>query len=226
MERGIDGLSLVGTDYDPQVQRMLATTRTPHLFTWSFDEGRGRGCVGVSNHAATLSIVRHLLDLGHRRMAVLCGDPTHNERARSRLAAVRQALALIGAPLAEDAVFYCSFSIDAGGEAAALALDLPQRPTALICGTDLLAAGALREASARGLNVPRDLSIVGFDDIDFSALLNPPLTTVRVPTQAMGQQAVAELARLIAGGEKADIELATELVVRASTGPPPKLSEA
>ena len=98
VERGVDGVVLIGADHDPGVFAALDRHRTPRVFAWSFDEARGRGCVGVSNARAVWAVVRHLLDLGHRRFAVLSGDPRHNERARSRLESVRSALTTAGQP--------------------------------------------------------------------------------------------------------------------------------
>jgi len=89
-----------------------------------------------------------------------------------------------GIGLDEPSVVYCPFTIHAGREGLARVLDLRPRPTALICGTDLLAAGALAEAAARGVQVPDAISITGFDDVDYASLLTPPLTTVRVPASA------------------------------------------
>jgi LacI family transcriptional regulator len=89
VERGVDGVILIGADHDPGVFAALKRGGTPHVFAWSYDEARGRGSVGISNGRAVWQVVRHLTDLGHRRFAVLSGDPQYNERARSRLDGIR-----------------------------------------------------------------------------------------------------------------------------------------
>jgi LacI family transcriptional regulator len=102
-------------------------------------------------------------------------------------------------------------------------LDLPQPPTSVFAGNDETAAGVVEAARARGMRVPEDLSVVGFDDTYVARLASPPLTTVRQPLREMGGVALRTAIRL-AAGEKLDshhVELATELVVRGSTGPPP-----
>ena len=226
IERGVDGVILIGADHDSGVFQALDRRRTPHIFAWSFDEARGRGVVGVSNGRAVWAVVRHLTDLGHRRFAVLSGDPRHNERARSRLNGVRSALGTAGIALGDDAVVFCPFTIGAGREGMARVLNLEPRPTAVICGTDLLAAGALAEATARGVDVPEELSVTGFDDVDYASLLTPPLTTVRVPAADMGARAVAALLEAVETGVRPpDTELAADLVLRGSTGPAPRPRE-
>lgn len=226
VERGVDRVILIGADHDPGVFAALKRGGTPHVFAWSYDEARGRGSVGISNGRAVWQVVRHLTDLGHRRFAVLSGDPQYNERARSRLDGIRTALATAGIGLDEASVVYCPFTIHAGREGLARVLDLRPRPTALICGTDLLAAGALAEAAARGVQVPDAISITGFDDVDYASLLTPPLTTVRVPAADMGTRSVEALLEAIETGRvPPDIELQADLVLRGSTGPASRRSD-
>lgn len=223
IERSVDGVILIGADHDPAVFKALERHGMPRVFAWSYDEARGRGCVGVSNGRAVWAVVRHLVDLGHRRFAVLSGDPRHNERARSRVEGVRAALTTAGLALDDEAVVVCPLSIGAGREGMARVLALASRPTAVICGTDLLAAGALAEAAARGLQIPEQMSVTGFDDVDFAGLLTPPLTTVRVPAADMGTRAVAALVEAIETGRSPpDTELPADLVLRGSTGPAPR----
>lgn len=222
VERGVDGMILIGADHHPGVFAAVEARGTPHVFAWSFDEARGRGCVGISNARAVQAIVRHLLDLGHRRFGVLSGYLAHNERARSRLDGIRAALAGAGISLDEAAIAYCPFTFNAGREGITRLLALEPRPTAVICGTDLLAAGALAESAALGVRVPQALSVTGFDDVDYAALLAPPLTTVRVPAEAMGARAVEVLLESMEGGAGVpDVEFAADLVLRGTTGPAP-----
>jgi LacI family transcriptional regulator, galactose operon repressor len=114
-------------------------------------------------------------------------------------------------------------TITHGYEAAAELLDLPEPPTAIVAFNDKMAIGAIQAARERGLSVPADLSVVGFDDLDLSRSITPSLTTVRQPMEEMARVGVALLTRLIEGRpiDALHVELATELVVRESTGPPP-----
>jgi LacI family transcriptional regulator len=165
-------------------------------------------------------LVKHLLGLGHREFAVLTGDPTHNERARGRLDGVLDTLSAADIRLPPGNIIVCAFSVAAGREGLRRAVALRPRPTAVVACTDQLAAGALAEARRLGLAVPERLSITGFDDVEFAALLEPALTTVRLPAGDMGRQAAQRMLHSIeAGPDDTHTELATELVIRASTGP-------
>src|SRR5882757_3827658 len=223
LERGVDGLILVGTGQDAAVLTRLERAGRPYLFTWSLDEAEGRASVGFSNRRAIQPVVRHLLELGHRRFAVLSGDPAHNERARGRIVGIRETLADAGIELPVDRVFTAPFTIEAARAAFQLAMALSPRPTALVCTADLLAAGALAEARDAGIAVPKRLSITGMDNIEFSSLLTPQLTTIDVPTDEIGRRAAdSMLAALKHGAPVESWEVETRLVVRASTAPPPK----
>lgn len=184
--------------------------------------GGGRGlvdAVGIDDEAGGRDIARHLLDLGHRRLAYLGGIAGHLS-AESRLDGVRRAMREMG--LAETALMVerGDFTFRSGGLIAARLLAQPSRPTALICANDDMAAGALSVAHARGLQVPGDLSISGFDDTPVSAIVWPPLTTVHQPLKAMGGEAV----RLISGRISGSVDdwtfrtLPHAVVVRESVG--------
>lgn len=183
---------------------------------------RDVAAVSAAHFAGARSLTHHLIQLGHRRIGVVAGP--HNWLAgEARLAGHAAALAAVGV-LPDPALTRLGeptthLGYRAGGEL----LDLPDRPTALVCFNDKTAVGALAAASERGLNVPHDLSITGFDDIDLAQATNPQLTTVRQPLAEMGRMAVGLLIRLL-DGHRVDalhVELATELVVRGSTGPAP-----
>jgi len=124
---------------------------------------------------------------------------------------------------APELVAVAEFEIAGGQEAAATLLDLPDPPTAIFASNDNMAIGVLQVARERGLRVPEELSVVGFDDSDRASIVTPALTTVRQPLEEMGRIAVSLLMRLIDGQrvEALRVELATRLVVRDSTAPPP-----
>lgn len=220
VERGIDAMVLVGTDHDPAVARMIEAARLPHVVVWSADDAPAQGCIGFSNRLAMHELAAHLIGLGHRRLGIISGNPEGNERARARLAGVAEAVQAAG--LLAPSISYQPFSV-AGGRAGLS--DLLNRsadwPTAILCTTDLMAAGALAEARDRGLAVPNDLSVTGFDDIDLAALTTPRLTTVRAPIAAMGLAAAeAVLDRLAGQAPALSLTIPAQLVVRDSTAPP------
>jgi LacI family transcriptional regulator len=177
--------------------------------------------VGATNFAGGLAATRHLLSLGHRRIAYL-GGPALAVCNQARMHGYRAAMEAEGAPVPDAYVRPGEFTYETGLLGAGALLDLPQPPTAIFAGNDEIAVGAVEAARARGLRVPEDLSVVGFDDTSLAQMASPPLTTVRQPLREMGGAALRTALRL-ANGEKIEshhVELATALVVRASTGAP------
>ena len=174
--------------------------------------------VGSTNFAGGMAATQHLLDLGHRRIAYL-GGPATVACNQARMHGYRGAMEAAGAPVLDGYVWTGRFSYEHGITGGAALLDLPDPPTAVFAGSDEAAVGVIEAARGRGLRVPEDLSVVGFDDTPVARLAAPPLTTVRQPLREMGAVAVRTALRL-AAGEPVDshhVELATELVVRAST---------
>jgi LacI family transcriptional regulator len=166
--------------------------------------------------------MRHLLQLGHRRIAQITG-PLGWVATEGRRRGYRAALASAGI-LPDPALEVESIpEIEPGRQAAEKLLGLPEPPTAIFAFNDNIAIGAIKAARARGLRVPDDLSIVGFDDVEGATIVSPELTTVRQPLAEMGRTAVSLLNRLLEGQrfETLHVELATRLVVRGSTAPPP-----
>jgi LacI family transcriptional regulator len=166
--------------------------------------------------------MHHLLGLGHRRIAAITGPPgwlaTEERRGAYLAALARAGLAADPALIVES-----DFEVAPGAAAAAALLELPEPPTAVFAFSDAIAVGTMHAAFARGLRVPEDLSIVGFDDITYATVVVPALTTVRQPLAEMGRTGVSLMLRLLDGptSEVHQIELATKLVVRDSSAPPP-----
>lgn len=219
--RGVDALVLVGEARDPVVHALIERRGLPLVLIWSHRDGCPWPSVGFDNRAAAWAMAKRVLDRGHRRIAMIAGITRDNDRAAARVEGVCEALAARGMTLADGALVECPYTPEAGAEAARRLIARRPRPTAILCGNDVLAAGAsvaLREA---GLAIPGDVSLTGFDDIDIAALIEPPLTTVRVPQAEMGEAA----ARLVLGlrdgsAPGGSLCLDTRIVERASLGPP------
>lgn len=177
--------------------------------------------VSAANTTGAINAVEHLLQLGHRRIAVITG-PAGWCATEERLLGYRGALARAGIPPDVALEVESNFEMDGGRAAAARLLDSAAPPTAIFAFNDNLAIGALQVARERGLSVPDDLSVVGFDDSEQAPLVTPALTSVRQPLAEMGRMAVALLVRLLKQptDETLKIELATTLVVRESSGAP------
>ena len=179
--------------------------------------------VGSTNFRGGQAAAQHLVQLGHRRIAYL-GGRASAECSQARLGGFRSTLEAAGIPLPGEYVHSTQdFHYADGLQGAPRLLSLAQRPTAIFAASDELARGAIEAARAVGLSVPDDLSIVGFDDTEIARIASPPLTTVRQPLQQMGAVALRTVLRLVAGEkiESNHVELATALIVRASTAAAP-----
>ena len=223
LARGVDALALTGLSQRPELIAKLAQRGLPWVHTGSFPAPTGQACVGFRNPQAISRAVRYLLDLGHRHVAMLAGIATDNDRAAERIQGVRDTLKAAGLSLPPRHLVQAAYTLQAARDGARTLLRQQPTPTALICGNDVLAWGALLECEAQGLAVPQAVSVIGFDDLELSRHWRPPLTTVRVPTEAMWTLAadylLARLDRRLAAPIQHEIEV--ELIVRNSTGPAP-----
>jgi LacI family transcriptional regulator len=174
--------------------------------------------VTVNNEEAGYLAAQHLVDLGHKRLGIITGRLSFNDRQRARLAGAREAMTRSGLELPDWLVSEQDLTLAGGRSGCAALLELETPPTGIIGAIDLIAIGCLQEAQARGLVVPSSLSVVGIDDIDMSAYITPSLTTVHIPTGRIGQVAAATVISLIRDATgHSHTNLPVELVVRRST---------
>jgi len=201
--------------------RQLAERRIPVVLINAAIEGLDFPCVSCDDAVAVEQAWRHLTLLGHERIGVVLGPGDHIP-SRRKLAAARAAAEVAGGSLPDAYVERSMFSLE-GGQAATTRL-LERGVTGVVCASDPLALGAIRAARRRGLAVPEQVSVVGFDDSAFMNCTEPPLTTVRQPVEAMGRAAVDLLCAQIQGAEVQPGELLfePELVVRGSTTQAPR----
>ncbi len=177
--------------------------------------------VSATHWAGASAAMEHLLSLGHRRIGAIAGPPRWGA-SDDRLAGYHSALVAAGLPIDPALTARGDFTVEGGYRAAVRVLSLPALPTAVFAFNDNMALGFLRAARERGIAVPADISLVGFDNVEFAAHTTPPLTTVHQPLMDLGR-AGADLLFRLPSGRAADaprIQLATRLVVRASTAPP------
>jgi LacI family repressor for deo operon, udp, cdd, tsx, nupC, and nupG len=179
--------------------------------------------VGIDNVHAAQDATAFLAALGHRAIAHIAG-PKGNILTQERLAGFRRGLAEAGLGGSPELIGSGDFSIASGRRAAAQLLGARRRPTAIFASNDEMAVGAVIEAKRRGLRVPADLSVVGFDDIEFAEAYDPSITTIRQPRREMGREAMRLLIDLIEGRRPDDTELVLphELIERKSSGPAPE----
>ncbi|HEX8488541.1 MAG TPA: LacI family DNA-binding transcriptional regulator [Propionibacteriaceae bacterium] len=220
---GRSGAIIVTSELTPSDQRNFARARLPYVLIDPAAElpDPKVATVGATNWAGGLSAVRHLLGLGHRRIAVI-GGPIAMLCSRARISGYAEALASAGVAADPALIRYGSFHHIGGYAAARELFELAEPPTAIFACSDEQAFGVAEAARVTGRRIPEDLSVVGFDDLPISRWFSPPLTTVRQPLAEMGSAAAEMLLAMIDGREPhgRQVELATELVSRSSTAPP------
>jgi LacI family transcriptional regulator len=190
------------------------------------------GAVAVSSddRAAMRAITRLVLEAGHRRIGFVRADPGWRD-AEDRYAGFLDAMAEAGQPVSHDLVFQGRFDYQSGREAAAHLLALPERPTAIVASSDDIAAGVISIAHERGLHLPAELSVTGYDDLDIAFKLWPPLTTVHRPIEKMVEIATRQLLDQLkpakAGAKPAlhHVQVHSEVVRRQSVVPPAVASD-
>ncbi|HEU4423302.1 MAG TPA: LacI family DNA-binding transcriptional regulator [Pilimelia sp.] len=221
-ERGSRGAILIVSELSRRQETDLRRLGIPFVLVHPVaDPGPDVPCVSSTNWTGGLSATRHLIELGHRRIGMI-GGPPRRLSARARLDGYRAALEQADLPYDPGLVRDGDFGHDLAYRHALDLLDLPDRPTAIFAGSDHQALGTYQAARVRGLRVPEDLSVVGFDDLPFAEWVGPKLTTVRQPLADMTALAARILLQIL-DGERPEIhqvELATRLVIRESTAPP------
>lgn len=223
-ERRVDGIivtsSRVGALYMPllgelNVPTVLINNQHPSEFVHS---------VMIDNVSASREATQHLIQLGHKRIAYI-GDQFGFESDAERLTGYRQALTDARVRFVSELIVQGNGKAEGGMEAMSKLLSLAKPPTAVFCYNDMSAIGAMRVAYDRGLSVPEDISIVGFDDLSIASFTRPLLTTIRQPKLQMGRLAMETLLQLLSGAQAQNsVKLKGELVVRKSTAPPKSLS--
>ena len=222
VRRGSDGVAAVVRQIGRPDLRRLRSAGIPYVAVDpTGDCDPETLSVGVTNYRGGFDATSHLLELGHERIAIICG-PRDLDATRARFAGFQDAMRRAGRSVGPAYVTDALFTREAGQAAAGALLSAAQPPTAIVAGNDEQAIGVYQAAHLRGLRIPDDLSVVGFDDIPIAQWLAPPLTTVRQPLAAMAATAMQMLVRHIAVGstEKKRVELQTTLIVRRSTAPP------
>lgn len=218
LSRRVDALYLTGTSHTSATSRLLASAGIPVVEGGNIPSNPIDLVVGVSNIDAAASVVAHLIGRYGRNIAFAGGSPVDNDRMRDRRAGYELALRRAGLRVPPAFKIEVPITMGGGREALGHLLALPIRPRAMFCATDVIAAGAIQECLRRGLRLPDDIAVAGYDDLDIARELLPSLTTVRVPRYEIGRQA-ARLFQLSLSGRRpreAVLDIGYELVVRES----------
>ncbi|MEU1624873.1 LacI family DNA-binding transcriptional regulator [Streptomyces sp. NPDC020096] len=228
VERGVTGIVFMSglhadTTADTERYARLVGRGVPFVLINGYSDKISAPFISADDRAAMWMAVRHLAGLGHERIGLAVGPARFVpvQRKLEGFAAAMESVLGLDAEVSGALVQHSMFSVE-GGQAAAGEL-LDRGCTAIVCGSDLMAFGAIRGARARGLSVPRDISVVGFDDSPLIAFADPPLTTIRQPVESMGAAAVSVLLEEISGNQaqRAEFVFEPELVVRGSTAAAP-----
>ena len=221
LRQGVDGLLMVGSEHDPTLLQLLAEKDVPYVNCWAWDSDSSQPFIGFDNRKAARKIADYLLDLGHVELAVIAGRTENNDRARDRVRGIRDAIEARKLRLTPEKVIERSYSVKQGREAMRQLLQMDAPPTAVLCGNDILAMGAVAECQSNGLRIPDQISIAGFDDLDLSSQIKPALTTVYVPSAEMGENAAQYLvAKIRQDPLEPPVEMETRLMVRETTAKP------
>jgi LacI family transcriptional regulator len=225
LERGVDAIAVVGEAHHPDLYPLLEQRGVPCVSTFTYRPKRRSVCVGVDNYRAFYDCTNYLLELGHRRIGMIAQNADTNDRAAARRDGVRDALAEKGIAMHPAHVVEGYWGVKDGRRLFRDILAAPiERPTAIVCGNGSFAMGAMLEAMSAGFDVPKDLSLIGFDDFELMAEMPIPITTVRVPSVDIGRHAAELLmAQLDGDSEIESVECESTLMMRASCAPPAKV---
>ncbi len=219
ISRGADGLLLIGDARSAEAYAFLERRSIPYVIAWTYRAGNKVSHVGFDNKDAARRMTERVLGNGHRNLAMIAGLTRNNDRAADRIAGVREALAAAGLAAERLPIVEVPYTLEAGAGAFAALMRRSPRPTAVICGNDVLAVSAIVRAKEMRLKVPQDISITGFDDIELAEIVEPRLTTVHVPHKRMGSAAARLLLDLRDGRiDHQSIEFETFIVDGNSLG--------
>jgi LacI family transcriptional regulator len=220
IERGVDGMALVGHRHAPEVYQLLRSRGLPYVNTYQFDGENPHPCIGFDNRTGAFDLTRALIELGHRVFGIVTARPSLNDRVAARFKGIADCLDEHGIKLAPARIREVAQTIVDGRDATRSLLARHRDLTAICCTTDTLAIGALLECRALGVRVPADVSVAGYSDLEIVAELDPPLSTVHIPADRIGTHTADFLLDRINGrAGPTKIEVEADVIIRQSTGP-------
>jgi LacI family transcriptional regulator/LacI family repressor for deo operon, udp, cdd, tsx, nupC, and nupG len=218
-ERRVDGILVMASRIGARYLQMLSGMHVPIVLINSHHSGQFIHSVRIDDVAGACLATGHLADLGHRRIGYI-GDKLGFQSDMDRMTGYRKTLEEADLPFVPELVVHGDGTPESGMSAMERLLSLPDRPTAVFCYNDRMAIGAMRAIRERGLRVPRDISICGYDDLYLSSYTDPPLTTIQQPKREMGSLAGEILLRLLSGEKPESRMTHGLLIVRKSTSRP------
>jgi len=220
LEHRVEGIGLIGLDHKDETYSLIERRETPSVAMWNYHTDTKISCVGADNTEAGKVIAQHIIDLGHKRIALVFPDTFENDRAANRLEGVLGVIEKADIQIPAEWHLNTPYSIKNAREVSAPLLSAPNRPTAIIAGNDVIAQGVIYAAQSLGLNVPADISVAGIGDFSGSAHLLPSLTTIKLRSNKVGQTAAMILDKLINDSQNKKFQrvaIKVELMKRQST---------
>ncbi|MDN2479872.1 DNA-binding transcriptional regulator CytR [Vibrio agarivorans] len=216
-----DGMLLLGSDLPFDVSKSEQKNLPPMVMACEYAPELELPTVHIDNLTSAFEAVNYLTQLGHKKVAQISG-PNTSALCQFRHQGYQQALRRAGLEMKPEYVEYCDFNFEGGVKGVRKLLSNSEPPTAIFCHCDTQAIGAIQEAKRLGFRVPQDLSVVGFDNIDFGLYCDPPLTTVAQPRYEIGRQTMLMMLEVLRGHDvrAGSRLLETELVIRDSAAPP------
>lgn len=216
LEHRVDGMALIGTEHEDETYGLLDRQKVPTVLLWNYSKTSNFSTIGSDNFQAGWLVGHHIGQLSHTRVAGLFPPLQGNDRAAQRRQGVEAALAGFDVQIPEEWDLETPYSVGAAKDAVLEMIAQPERPTALICGNDVIAWGALHALSKAGIDVPTEISVAGIGDFKGSQDFEPSLTTVRIPARQIGARAARRIAEEITSANQSTVSelLVPELVVR------------
>jgi LacI family transcriptional regulator len=224
IERRVDGVAILTFGMEESLIADLRFRKVPLVFVDVGPQAAGITNIRVNYQEGIREAASHLAKLGHKRIAFVAG-PSNLKSAMARRAAFEAAMQENGLPVDQDLIVTGDHKVEGGIAAMAQLAALSKRPTAILCSNDMTAVGVMREAYDRGISIPRELSVIGFDDIRLAEFTTPPLTTVRMSQKQLAEFAFQALRGEVDGPDASangkEVELETSLILRGSTAKVP-----
>ncbi len=221
LERGVDAVLLVGLDHSDQTWNLIKSSIPCAIAIWGNSIRAKIPCIGFDNAKPAQLAVEHLISLGHKRIGMIAGITKDNDRARARKRGVLKGLKKAGINVDKDLFIEKEYTHQAGRDGFNQLIKTKYRPTAILCGNDVLAMGAIFEAQAQSMKVPHDVSIIGYDNLTITSHMQPALTTVNVPSPEIGKKAANSVLEFLKNNTPIRSQvLKAELLIRDTTCPP------
>jgi LacI family transcriptional regulator len=224
IERRVDGVAILTFGMEEALVEDLRFRKVPLVFVDVGPQAAGITNIRVNYQQGIREAVQHVAKLGHKRIAFVTG-PTSLKSAMARRAAFEASMQENGLTVDQELIVTGDHKVEGGIAAMAELASLPKRPTAILCSNDMTAVGVLREAYDRGIAIPRELSVIGFDDIRLAEFTTPPLTTVRMSQKQLAEYAFQALHGEVENRDESsngkEIDLETALILRGSTAKVP-----